>query len=32
MLNKVWKKGNLLTLLLQVQTGLGTMDNSVEIL
>ena len=32
MLEKVWRKGNPLTLLVGVQTGTATMENSVEIL
>ena len=31
MLNKVWRKGNPLTLLVGMQTSTATMENSVEI-
>jgi len=31
MLERVWRKGNLLTLLMGMQTGTATMENSVEI-
>ena len=31
MLERVWRKGNLLTLLVGMQTGTATMENSVEI-
>ena len=31
MLESVWRKGNLLTLLVGMQTGATTMENSVEI-
>ena len=32
MLERVWRKGNPLTLLVGMQTGTATMENSVEIL
>ena len=32
MLERVWKKGSPLTLLVEMQTGTATMENSVEIL
>ena len=32
MLERVWRKGNPLTLFLGMQTGTATMENSVEIL
>ena len=32
MLERVWRKGNLLTLLVGMQTGTATMENIVEIL
>ena len=32
MLDRVWRKGNPLTLLVGMQTSTATMDNSVEIL
>ena len=31
MLERVWRKGNLLTLLVGMQTSTATMENSVEI-
>ena len=31
MLERVWRKGNLLTLLMGMQTGTANMENSVEI-
>ena len=31
MLEEVWGKGNCLTLLVGMQTGIATMENSVEI-
>ena len=31
MLEKVWRKGNSLTLLMGMQTSIATMENSVEI-
>ena len=31
MLEKVWKKGNLLTLLVGMQTSTATMENSVKV-
>ena len=32
MLERVWRKGNPLMLLMQTQTGIATLDSSVEIL
>ena len=31
MLERVWRKGNIPTLLVRMQTGAATMENSVEI-
>ena len=31
MLERVWRKGNALTLLVGMQTGTATMENSIEI-